>query len=47
MAAKVQDAAIASTMVQGHLDRAEKLMQEHAAINALGVLTYPSSHRAA
>jgi hypothetical protein len=42
MAPKVRDAAIATTMVLGHQNRAVKLLEEHAAINALGVLTYPA-----
>jgi hypothetical protein len=47
MAAKVRDAAIATTMVQRRVDRAVGLLEEHDTINALGVLMYPSSRRAA
>jgi hypothetical protein len=47
MAAKVRDAAIATTLVQGHVDRALELLEAHARINALGVLRRPSSRRTA
>jgi hypothetical protein len=47
VAAKVQDAAIATKMVQVYLDRALELLEAHARINALGVLRHPSQRRAA
>jgi hypothetical protein len=42
-----RDAAIATKMVQVHLDRALELLEAHARINALGVLKHPSRRRAA
>ena len=47
MAAKVRDAAIATKMVQVHLDRALELLEAHARINASGVLRRPRPRRAA
>jgi hypothetical protein len=47
VAAKVRDAAIATKMVQVHLDRALELLEAHARINPLGVLRRPRPRRAA
>jgi hypothetical protein len=46
-AKKVRVAAIATKMVQVHLDRALELLEAHARINALGVLRRPRPRRAA